>query len=93
MSGKKYYLKCINENERLDVFLAKNIKEASRSYIKILIKENNVSINSDVVLDPSYKLKNNDQIIFNYTKKSKHLIKVDNYKLDIKYEDENKRRC
>ena len=36
-----------NNGERLDVFLSKEIKNLTRSYIKKLIEQNNVKLNED----------------------------------------------
>ena len=44
-----------NVGERLDVFLSKNIKDFTRSYIKKLITARNVKLNGKILLSASTK--------------------------------------
>jgi 23S rRNA pseudouridine1911/1915/1917 synthase len=46
-----------NNGERLDVFLSKEIKNLTRSYIKKLIEKKNVRLNKSIKLHPQQKLK------------------------------------
>ena len=54
-----------NNGERLDVFLSKEIKNLTRSYIKKLIEKNNVKLNKISRSLPSTIIKTNDKIIIN----------------------------
>ena len=54
-----------NNGERLDVFLSKEIKNLTRSYIKKLIEKNNVRLNKSIKTSPSTRIKTNDKIIIN----------------------------
>ena len=55
-----------NNGERLDIFLSKEIKNLTRSYIKKLIEKNNVKLNKLSITLPSTKIKTNDKIISKY---------------------------
>ena len=50
-----------NNGERLDVFLSKEIKNLTRSYIKKLIEKKNVRLNKSIKTSPSTKIKTNDK--------------------------------
>ena len=54
-----------NSGERLDVFLSKEIKNLTRSYIKKLIEKKNVKLNKNINTSSSTKVKTNDKIIVN----------------------------
>jgi len=78
-----------NNGERLDVFLSKEIKNLTRSYIKKLIEKNNVRLNKSVKTSPSTKIKTNDKIIINIIKEDNLKIIPNNIKLDIIFEDKD----
>ena len=78
-----------NSGERLDVFLTKNIKNFTRSFLKKLIEQNQVKLNKKIITLPSTKVKYNDQIIVNITEKNQQNIKPKKIKLDIIYEDDD----
>jgi len=78
-----------NNGERLDVFLTKEIKDLTRSYIKKLIEKNNVKLNKFINTSPSTKIKTNDKIIVNIVEKESLKIVESNIKLDIVYEDKD----
>ena len=75
--------------ERLDVFLATNIKYLSRSFIKKLIEEKQVKINNISITSPSKKIKNEDSILVNVEEKKNNKIIPNKIKLDIVYEDKD----
>ena len=54
-----------DNGERLDVFLSKEIKEFTRSYLKKLIEKKQVKLNKITNTSPSTKIKINDKIIIN----------------------------
>ncbi len=78
-----------NNGERLDIFLSKEIKNLTRSYIKKLIEKKNVKLNKIISILPSTKIKTNDKIIINITEKDDFKIIPSNIKLKIVYEDKD----
>ena len=53
----KFLINEKNSGKRLDVFLSKEIKDLTRSYIKKLIEKNNVKLNKIINTSPSTKIK------------------------------------
>jgi 23S rRNA pseudouridine1911/1915/1917 synthase len=78
-----------NNGERLDVFLSKEIKNLTRSYIKKLIEKNNVKLNKVSRTLPSTIIKTNDKIIINIIEEENLKITPNNIKLDIVFEDKD----
>ena len=78
-----------NNGERLDVFLSKEIKNLTRSYIKKLIEKNNVKLNKVSRTLPSTIIKTNDKIIINIIEEENLKIAPNNIKLDIVFEDKD----
>jgi len=74
---------------RVDVFLSKNIKLFTRSYIKKLIETKQLKINGNIVLSPSFKLKINDKISFNLIEKNITKLIPNELDIDIIYEDKD----
>ena len=75
--------------ERLDIFLSKNIKDLTRSYIKKLIQQKEVRINDIVTNLPSKKLRYNDKISVNIINKIESKLKPKKISLDIIFEDKD----
>ncbi|MDC1212615.1 RluA family pseudouridine synthase [Pelagibacteraceae bacterium] len=78
-----------NNGERLDIFLSKEIKNLTRSYIKKLIEKSNVKLNKITNNSPSTKVKTNDKIIINVIEEENLKILPNNIKLDIVHEDKD----
>jgi len=78
-----------NNGERLDIFLSKEIKNLTRSYIKKLIEKSNVKLNKIINNSPSTKVKTNDKIIINVIEEENLKILPNNIKLDIVHEDKD----
>jgi|TARA_B110001452_G_scaffold8089_1_gene7123 23S rRNA pseudouridine1911/1915/1917 synthase len=78
-----------NNGDRLDVFLSKEIKNLTRSYIKKLIEKKNVRLNKIISISPSTKIKIDDKIIINIIEEENLKIIPNNIKLDIVYEDKD----
>ncbi len=74
--------------ERLDVFLAKNFTEYSRTYFSDLIKKGDVKVNGDKNKS-SYRIDTNDEIIINFIEAPKTDLLPEDIKLDIIYEDKD----
>jgi 23S rRNA pseudouridine1911/1915/1917 synthase len=84
-----FLIKKKNNGERLDVFLSNQIKNLTRSFIKKLIKKNNVKLNKIVKTSPSLKIKTDDIIVVNITEGKNLKILPNNIKLDIVHEDKD----
>jgi 23S rRNA pseudouridine1911/1915/1917 synthase len=84
-----FLIKKKNNGERLDVFLSNQIKNLTRSFIKKLIKKNNVKLNKIVKTSPSLKIKTDDIIVVNITEEKNLKIVPNNIKLDIVHEDKD----
>ena len=83
----KFSVNSKNSGKRLDLFLAENLKEFTRSYLKKLIENQQVKINNIILSSPSTKVKFKDEIVINVVKKDIQNIKPKKIKLDIIYED------
>ncbi len=75
-------------NNRLDVYLAKQYKELSRSHIQKFIKENYIRVNSKFKR-PNYIVKPGDRIEVSLPRAEELLIKPENIQIDIVYEDDD----
>ena len=73
--------------ERLDVYLSKNMKNYTRSFIKKLILQKLVRVNRKISTSPSLKIKKNDRIFIKIVKKREKEIIPKKIKLNIIYED------
>ena len=71
---------------RLDLFLAREIKNLSRSRIKKLINEGNISVNKELV-DPNYKPVRGDEIEIEIPAPKSTEVKPENIPLKIVFED------
>jgi 23S rRNA pseudouridine1911/1915/1917 synthase len=78
-----------NNGKRLDVFLSKEIKSLTRSYIKKLIEKKNVKLNKIINISPSTKIKTKDIIVVNMLEEESYKIVPNNIKLNIIYEDKD----
>ena len=77
-----------NNGERLDIFLSKEIKNLTRSYIKKLIEKNNVKINKIINNSPSTKIKTSDEVIIEIIEEDLKIL-PSNIELNIVYEDKD----
>ena len=71
---------------RIDKFLSENIDFLSRSYIQKMIKEENITVNGNIVKS-KYCIKENDEISFMIPENKEPEIEAENIPLDILYED------
>tara|TARA_B100000963_G_scaffold1727_1_gene1300 strand:- start:2120 stop:3100 length:981 start_codon:yes stop_codon:yes gene_type:complete len=83
----KFLVDSKNNGKRLDIFLAENIESYTRSFLKKLIENKQVKINSNLVSSPATKIKHKDKITFNLIKKYTQSIVPKKLKLDIIFED------
>ena len=85
----KFYVDKKNIGKRLDLFLAENINQFTRSYLKKLIDEKQVKLNNSILTSPSKKVRFNDHIVVKIIKKETQNVTPKKIKLNIVYEDEN----
>ena len=78
-----------DSGKRLDKYLAENINEFTRSFLKKLIKEKQVKLNNTILFNPSTKVKYKDQIIINIIDKNSQNVIPKKIKLDIIHEDKD----
>lgn len=79
----------VNENDkgkRLDIYIAENFSELSRTMIKKLIENNNIMVNNKLE-KVSYKVQLNDNISIDVPEAKKTKLKAQEIPLDIIYED------
>lgn len=79
----------VNENDkgkRLDIYIAENFNELSRTMIKKLIESNNILVN-DESEKVSYKVQANDNISIDVPEAKETKLKAQEIPLDIIYED------
>lgn len=79
----------VNENDkgkRLDIYIAENFNELSRTMIKKIIESNNILVN-DKSEKVSYKVQANDNISIDVPEAKETKLKAQEIPLDIIYED------
>ena len=74
---------------RVDVFINKKEKDISRTRIKKLILNKKLKLNNEIMIDPSKKITKGDIVDLTIPEPKKTSLKAYEYKLDIKYEDED----
>tara|TARA_B100000686_G_scaffold327034_1_gene385520 strand:- start:19081 stop:20040 length:960 start_codon:yes stop_codon:yes gene_type:complete len=79
----------LNKRFRVDSYVSSYNKQYSRSYIKKLILEGSLFINSLSITDPSYKLINGDKVKIVFPEIKSDIPEPQNIPLDIVFEDEN----
>ena len=84
-----FIVKNKEKNLRVDTLLANQHNKLTRSRVKTLILENNLKINNLITVDPSRKVKLNDEISFNIVEPKKENLKPFKYNLDIIYDDKD----
>ena len=75
-------------NERLDCFMNNLHKEYSRTYFQKIIKENKVLVNGKKI-NPSYKVKQGDEIIYTLEEDQTISLQPEKIPLNILYEDDD----
>ena len=79
----------VDKNLRVDVFINKKENEISRTRIKNLILNKKLKLNNKTITDPSKKISTDDVLELTIPEPKKASLKAYEYKLDIKYEDED----
>ncbi len=84
---------CITEEEdgglRLDVYLAGVVEDATRSFIKKLIKDNRVTVNGEIVSKPSRTMVPGESLTIDVPPSPSSWPEPEDIPLDILYEDED----
>ncbi len=88
MEKHEFMLDSEDEGKRLDIFLAENLEEYSRSYLQKLIKENRALVNQEPGKNRSL-LKEGDEIIIEIPEPKPLEIKEENIPIEIIYEDKD----
>ena len=78
----------LEKGERIDVFLAKSMKETSRSNVQRLVAEGHATVN-DKVVKTNYKLKEHDRIVVSIPEPQPLELMAENIPLTVVYEDED----
>jgi len=76
------------QEQRLDIFVAENIEELSRSYVQKLISDRAITVNGQIV-KANYKLKENDTVIVKIPEPQPITLEPEEISLDIIYEDDD----
>ena len=85
----KFSVDAQNSGKRLDLFLTENVKNYTRSFLKKIIENKKVKLNSNLIISPSTKVKFKDQITVKIVQKSKQDIIPKKIKLDLIFEDKD----
>ena len=78
-----------DKNSRVDVFINQKENEISRTRIKNLILDKKLKLNNKILVDPSKKLLSGDNVELLVPLPKKASLKPYKYKLDIIYEDDD----
>ncbi|WP_378952090.1 RluA family pseudouridine synthase [Pelosinus sp. sgz500959] len=76
------------KGERIDVFLAKGMKEISRSNIQRMVTNGQVTVN-DKTVKTNYKVKVDDQIVVSIPEPQSLELMAEDIPLDVVYEDDD----
>lgn len=85
---RKIIIKVKPQIDRLDKFLAKELKDFSRSQIQNLIDKGLIRVNQEQV-DSDYHLRKNDAITVQFPTPKPQEIKAENIPLDVVFEDKD----
>ena len=85
----KFSVDLINSGKRLDIFLAENISQFTRSFLKKLIEDEQVKLNNQVLSTPSTKIKFKDKFLINIVKNDELNIVPKKIDLNIVFEDKD----
>ena len=85
----KLFVEKKSNKTRIDVFITKNIRDYTRSYIKKLIEQNYVKINNTIINSPAAKVRTKDEVRIKFSKVNKQILKPYDVKLNIVFEDKD----
>ncbi len=75
--------------ERLDKVISENIEDITRSYAQKIIKDDRVSVDSEIINDKNYRVLNGQKIKVNLPEPEKLDVLPENIPIEIVYEDED----
>ena len=76
-------------DKRVDIFIAKKLKNLSRNRLQQLITDGNLKLNDKLITQPSVKLKKLGKLILKIPEPKKYSLIPQNLKLAVVYEDDN----
>lgn len=79
----------VEEERRLDAFLANAYPEFSRSYLQTIIQEGYVYVNAEEVTKPSRKVKPGQEVTLYVPEPEPVQVEPENIPLDVVYQDED----
>ena len=82
-------VKDVNKSQRVDIFINKKENNFSRTRIKKLILNKKLKINNTIITDPSKKISNGDLLNLVIPEPQKASLKPFKYNLNIIYEDKD----
>ena len=85
----KFSVDVKNNGKRLDIFLREKLKDFTRSYLKKIIENKHVKLNSSILTIPSTKIRIKDEIVINMVDDEIKSLKPKKINLDIIYEDKD----
>jgi 23S rRNA pseudouridine1911/1915/1917 synthase len=75
--------------KRIDQYLAQNESDISRTRLKNLILNGSLKLLDEIIIDPSYRIKENDIFNLLIPEAKDPTPKAENIKLEIIFEDED----
>jgi len=88
MEKKEFLVDKDSVNKRIDVFIAENMNDKSRSYVKNLILKESITVNGQIKKS-NYKVKENDLIEVTIPDNELLNVEPEDIPLDIVYEDKD----
>ena len=85
----KFSVDVKNNGKRLDIFLREKLKDFTRSYLKKIIVNKHVKLNSSILTVPSTKIRIKDEIVINKVDNKIKSLKPKKINLDIIFEDKD----
>ena len=85
----KFSVDIKDNGNRIDIFLAENIKDFTRSYLKKSIIDNQVKLNGAICFSPSTKIKYKDKVSIKIVEKNNLKITPKKIDLEIIFEDKD----
>ena len=85
----KFSIDTKDSGKRVDVFLAENIKQFTRSFLKKLIEGKQVKLNDTTISSPSAKVRYKDRVLINILKINEEKITPKKINIDVIFEDKD----
>tara|TARA_B100001057_G_scaffold341998_1_gene342882 strand:- start:5594 stop:6574 length:981 start_codon:yes stop_codon:yes gene_type:complete len=85
----KFSIDTKDSGKRIDIFLAENITQFTRSFLKKLIEGKQVKLNDYVISSPSAKVRYKDRVLINILKINEEKITPKKINIDVIFEDKD----